>query len=54
MICMMAVAMYVHWQPGIPAEVLPMKIKPPVIPGMFLLMGVLNVGLVWRSGRSFR
>ena len=28
---MMAVAIYVHLQPNVPAEVLPLKIKPPFI-----------------------
>lgn len=36
----MAVAIYVHLQPGVPASVLPLGIKPPVIPGVVLLLGL--------------
>ena len=38
----MAVAIYVHLQPGVPASVLPLGIKPPVIPGVVLLLGLLT------------
>ena len=37
----MLVAVYVHLQPGVPAEVLPLGIKPPVIPLFVLLLGVM-------------
>jgi hypothetical protein len=37
----MLVAVYVHLQPGVPAEVLPLGIKPPVIPLWVLLLGVI-------------
>jgi hypothetical protein len=38
----MGVAIYVHLQPGVPASVLPLGIKPPVIPGVVLLLGLLT------------
>ena len=38
----MAVAIYVHLQPGVPAGVLPLGIKTPVIPCTVLLLGVLT------------
>jgi hypothetical protein len=38
----MVVAIYVHLQPGVPASVLPLGIKPPVIPGVVLLLGLLT------------
>lgn len=44
-IAMMAVAVYVHLQPEVPAEVLPMKIKPPFIPGLFAVLAAVNLGL---------
>ena len=37
---MMLVAIYVHMDPNVPAEVLPLKIKYPVIPLMFLTLSV--------------
>jgi hypothetical protein len=36
----MLVAVYVHLQPGVPPEVLPLGIKPPVIPLFVLLLSV--------------
>jgi hypothetical protein len=38
----MAVAIYVHMQPGVPAGVLPLGIKAPLIPCTVLLLGVLT------------
>lgn len=38
----MAVAIYVHLQPGVPAGVLPLGIKPPIIPCTVLLLGILT------------
>ncbi len=32
----MIVAIYVHLHPEVPAEVLPLKIKPPIIPAVFV------------------
>ena len=45
----MTVAIYVHLQPGVPASVLPLGIKPPVIPVMVLLLGLLTAFDVWNS-----
>jgi hypothetical protein len=42
LILMMAAAIYVHLHPAVPAEVLPLKIKPPVIPLIFMSLGILN------------
>lgn len=38
----MAVAIYVHLQPRVPANVLPLGFKPPVIPCVVLLLGLLT------------
>jgi len=43
LITMMTVAFYVHFHPDIPGEVLPMQIKPPVVPGMFMLFAIVNL-----------
>jgi hypothetical protein len=48
----MAVAIYVHLQPGVPASVLPLGIKPPVVPGVVLLLDVLTAFAVWRERRA--
>jgi hypothetical protein len=45
----MFVAIYVHLQPGVPASVLPLGIKPPVIPGVVLLLGLLTAFAVWKE-----
>jgi hypothetical protein len=37
----MLVAVYVHLQPGVPAEVLPLGIKPPVIPLFVVALDVM-------------
>jgi hypothetical protein len=47
----MLVAAYVHLQPGVPPEVLPLGIKPPVIPLFVLLLDVMVAIFVWRDGR---
>lgn len=44
-IIMMVVAFYVHLHPNVPADVLPLKISPPYIPGIFLLLAILNLHL---------
>jgi len=46
---MMAVGIYVHLHPSVPAEVLPLKIKPPYIPAGFMLLALLNAWLAWRQ-----
>ena len=48
----MVVAIYVHLQPGVPASVLPLGIKPPVIPGTVLLLGLLTAFGVWKELRT--
>jgi hypothetical protein len=48
----MVVAIYVHLQPGVPASVLPLGIKPPVIPGVVLLLGLLTASDVWKQLRA--
>lgn len=45
---MMAVAVYVHLHPGVPAHVLPLNIKAPYIPVVFMVVALLNVLAVWR------
>jgi hypothetical protein len=45
----MCVAIYVHLQPGVPASVLPLGIKTPVIPGVVLLLGLLTAFAVWKK-----
>ncbi len=39
---MMAIAIYVHLVPDVPAEVLPLKFKPPLIPLAVLAMAFVN------------
>ena len=48
----MIVAIYVHLQPGVPARVLPLGIKPPVIPTTVLLLGLLTAFDVWKQLRA--
>jgi hypothetical protein len=44
----MCVATYVHLQPDVPADVLPLGIKPPLIPLSFLALAVWELVLVTR------
>jgi hypothetical protein len=48
----MLVAVYVHLQPGVPPEVLPLGIKPPVIPLVVLLLGVMVALPAWKDSQS--
>jgi len=48
----MIVAIYVHLQPGVPASVLPLGIKPPVIPVTVLLLGLITALGVWKDLRA--
>ena len=48
----MVVAIYVHLQPAVPANVLPLGIKPPVIPAFVLLLGLLTAFSVWKELRA--
>ena len=45
----MLVAVYVHLQPGVPPEVLPLGIKPPVIPLFVLLLDLMVAIPAWKS-----
>jgi hypothetical protein len=47
----MLVAVYVHLQPGVPAEVLPLGVKPPVIPLMVILLDVLVAVPAWKDAQ---
>tara|TARA_R110000868_G_scaffold37111_2_gene131300 strand:+ start:8274 stop:8702 length:429 start_codon:yes stop_codon:yes gene_type:complete len=44
-VVLMIVAFYVHLHPNVPAEILPLKISHPYIPGIFLLLAILNLYL---------
>lgn len=48
-ILMMVVAFYVHLHPDVSHEVLPLKIRPPFIPGSFLLLAATNFYLSKKS-----
>ena len=48
----MLVAVYVHLQPGVPPEVLPLGIKPPVIPLFVLLLGVMVAIPAWKDSQT--
>lgn len=47
----MLVATYVHLQPGVPAEVLPLGIKPPVIPLFVLLLDGIVAVPAWKASQ---
>ena len=47
-VVMMATATRVHLHPNVPASVLPLKIKPPIIPICFLLLAVVDIILTRR------
>ncbi|MCV9387143.1 hypothetical protein [Reichenbachiella ulvae] len=48
-VIMMAVGIFVHLHPDVPAAVLPLKIKPPYIPGFFLLLAVIHARLITKE-----
>jgi hypothetical protein len=48
----MVVAIYVHLQPGVPASVLPLGIKAPVIPVTILLLGLFTALSAWKQMRA--
>ena len=50
----MGVAIYVHLQPEVPASVLPLGIKLPVIPFVVLFLGLLTSFAVWKERRAER
>ncbi len=45
----MCTAIYVHLQPAVPSGVLPLGIKPPVIPIAVLLLALLTAFAVWQT-----
>ena len=49
-ITIMVTAIRVHLNPNVPASVLPLKIKPPFIPGFFLLLAMADIFLIGRTG----
>jgi len=53
LIVVMGVAIYVHLHPEVPANVLPLGIKPPFIPMIVMLLAVLNLLVLRRAhGRA--
>ncbi|WP_299716609.1 hypothetical protein [uncultured Tenacibaculum sp.] len=42
-IAMMVVAVYTHLHPNVPAEVLPMEFKPPIMPIGYILLVIVNL-----------
>ncbi|MEZ0353129.1 hypothetical protein [Mycobacterium sp. pR1184] len=52
LIANMAGATYVHLHPGVPAEVLPLRIKPPFIPLLCMCLAAVNVLAVHRDNAS--
>jgi hypothetical protein len=52
LVVQMSVAIYVHLQPQVPASVLPLGIKPPVIPGVVLVLDLLTAFAVWKERRA--
>lgn len=49
LVVQMSTAIYVHLQPQVPAGVLPLGIKPPVIPVVVLLLALLTAFAVWQE-----
>ena len=47
----MLVATYVHLQPGVPPEVLPLGLKPPVIPLFVLLLDAIVAIPAWKNSQ---
>jgi len=47
-IVLMVTAIRTHLNPNVPADVLPLKIKLPVIPGFFLLLALADIFLISR------
>ena len=52
LVVQMCVAIYVHLQPQVPAGVLPLGIKTPVIPVFVLILSVLTAFAVWKEQRA--
>jgi hypothetical protein len=51
-IIMMLTGVYVHLHPNVPADVLPLKVKPPYIPVFFLLIAFSNIALTIQNMRK--
>lgn len=47
----MLVAVYVHLHPGVPAEVLPLGVKPPAIPLIVILLDVMVAVPAWKDAQ---
>jgi len=54
LVVQMITAIYVHLQPQVPASVLPLGIKPPVIPVVVLLLALLTAFASWSELRAER
>ena len=54
LVVQMVTAIYVHLQPQVPASVLPLGIKTPVIPAFVLLLALLSAFDVWKQLRANR
>lgn len=52
LVVQMGTAIYVHLQPQVPASVLPLGIKTPVIPVFVLLLALLTAFDVWKQLRA--
>ena len=52
LVAQMGTAIYVHLQPQVPTSVLPLGIKPPVIPFVVLLLALLTANAVWKERRT--
>jgi hypothetical protein len=50
----MVVAIYVHLQPGVPARVLPLGIKAPIIPATVLILDLITAFAILKQRRSGR
>ena len=48
-IMIMVTAIRTHLHPNVPANVLPLKIKPPFIPGFFLFLAIADIFLISRA-----
>lgn len=49
---MMLTGIYVHLHPNVPADVLPLKVKPPYIPALFLMIALSNLYLLVKPVKS--
>jgi len=51
-VLMMIVAVYTHLHPAVPADVLPLEHKPPVMPIAYIVLVIVNVILYRKSAKS--